>query len=183
LTLPIARDARPGRRLVTVGAIAVTADCSVVVEEDAEGGPSGDGAGIPGARYLYTTQFLCGTSEERRQEGVARGEYQTLVTLTNPSGQRVEFAKRISQALPEQEPGELSAFVRGVIEPHRSISMECDEIGEMLHRPEYARFQAGTVLILARERLEVTAVYSSRPPGAAASTIQVVPVSPQLLQR
>ena len=179
LTLPIPEDARTGNRLVTVGALAVTADCIVTVTTKPDDGDDGI---PPGARFLYSAQFLCGAASEDLQPGAADGRYQTLITLTNPTAKPIRFAKRISRALPRQDPGFVSAPVPGEIKPQRSISVECNEIRHMLPVPMTAQFRSGSLLIFADGRLNVTAVYSARAEDGEVSTVQTLPVEPQPLK-
>jgi hypothetical protein len=181
LTLPIPEDARTGNRLVTVGALAVTADCIVNIT-DKPGDGDGDGGVPPGATVFYTAQFLCGPADETLQPGVTRGSYETLVTLTNPTDRPIRFAKRVSRALPRQQPGFVSSLVPGRIAPQGSISLECDEIRHMLPVPMTTQFRSGSLLIYADGQLAVTAVYSARPEQGGIATMQTVTISPQPLK-
>ena len=185
LNLPIPAGARLGPHLVTVGALAVTADCTVNVAkpDGGEPGDGEDGTGIPNARFAYTVPFLCGHAGDVMQEGVARGDHHTLITITNASGGTVAFAKRVSRALPEQQAGEVSRFETAVIGPHKSVAIECAEIRRALPLPMTAQFRSGTVLLYSDRRLDVAATYSSQPDAAGVTATQVVVVTPRPLER
>ncbi|MDJ0628305.1 MAG: hypothetical protein QNJ44_08585 [Rhodobacter sp.] len=176
LTLPIPEDARTGNRLVTVGALAVTADCIVTVTEAPD---DGDGGVPPGAKLLYSAQFLCGPADEALQPGVARGTYETLVTLTNATARPIQFGKRVSRALPRQDAGFVSPLVPGRIAPQSSISVECNEIRHMMPVPMTEQFRSGSLLIFADGRLTVTAVYSARAADGGITSMQTIPIVPQ----
>lgn len=177
MTLPVPGDARTGKRLVTVGALAVTADCTVIV-----GVKPDDGDGVPGARFLYSAQFLCGPASESLQPGVSQGAYQTLITLTNPTGKTIKFAKRISRALPRQDPGAVSKLKLDEIRPQQSISVECNEIRHMLPVPMTTQFRSGALLVYSDGRLNMTAVYSARAEKGEVSSVQTLMVEPQPLK-
>lgn len=177
LTLPIPEDSRTGNRLVTVGALAVTADCIINVTDKPDGN-GGDGGVPPEAKLFYSAQFLCGPADEALQPGVARGTYETLITLTNATARPIRFAKRASRALPRQDPGAVSALVPGRIAAQRSLSVECNEIRHMLPVPMTTQFRAGSLLIYADGPLNVTAVYSARSADGV-SSMQTVTVPAQ----
>ena len=182
IALPVPEDARAGPHLVTVGAIAVTADCKVNVGDGGGGPGDGDGGtGIDGAKFVYAVPFQCGYSGETLQEGVARGEHRTLITLTNASLKRARFAKRVSRGLPDQDPGALSGFETGRIAAQRSIGIECDEIRRLLPVPMTKQFRAGTVIVYSDTRLDVAATYSARPADGEVSAAQVVIIEPRPL--
>ncbi len=181
LTLTVPENARSGPHLVTVGAFAVTADCKIIVDAGGDGPGDDDGFGFDGAKFAYVVPFQCGYSGETLQEGVARGEHRTLITLTNATARRARFAKRVSRGLPDQEPGALSPFERGQIASQRSIGIECNEIRRMLPVSMTAQFRSGTVLIVTDRQIHVSANYTARPAEGGVTSTQVVIIKPRSL--
>ena len=166
LALPIPPDAREGKRLVTVGAIAVTADCTVTVKSDGGGGPTGPGGiDVGKAKYVMATQFLCGPADRSVPSGMTNGTYETLVTLTNTSSKPVNFAKIASRAYPRQMAGPISSALAGEIPAYGSISIECDEIRHMLGNPMSPEFRGGTLLVFTGRPISGSSAYSVRAPG------------------
>ncbi len=175
LALPIPADARAGKRLVTVGAIAVTADCTVNVKDDVGAGDDPDGPGgidVGRAKYVMAAQFLCGPADRSVPSGMTNGTYETLVTLTNTSSKPVKFAKIASRAYPRQMAGPISDPIADEIPAYGAISMECDEIRHMLDNPMSPEFRGGTLLIFTGRPISGASAYSVRAPDGEVVSLQ-----------
>lgn len=124
--------------------------------------------------FAYPVKFLCGPSSEAFQEGMVTGFAATAINVLNPSPNRgVRFTKRVSRALPYQEPGPISDPARDVIAPLNAIEIECNEIRQMLPSQMTEEFRTGYLLIQSDAELVVTAVYSGRPRDGEISTLDV----------
>ena len=135
--------------------------------------------GLEKVRYSYAIKFICGPSVEAFQEGVVRGIYATAINIHNPHNTKsVKFAKKFSRAYPYQMPGPMSEFVKGVIEPHEAIEVECHEIRKRLPSPMTKEFREGFVMIQSQEKLNVTAVYTSRASSGEVSSLDIQVVQP-----
>ena len=187
LELPIPADATLGKRLVTVGALAVTADCTVTVEADgpADGGFPGiptDNGGLDGARFVMTAQFLCGPADREIPSGMTDGTYETLVTLVNSSAKPTRFAKLASRALPRQQAGPVSDAIIGEIPAFGSISVECDEIRNKLGNTMNAEFRGGALLFYATNPIAGTAVYSVKSASGGTVSLHTEPLLARRIQ-
>lgn len=124
--------------------------------------------------FVYPVKFLCGPSSEAFQEGMVAGFAATAVNILNPSPDgEVRFRKRVSRALPYQEPGPMSEVVEDSLPPLGAIEIECNEIRQMLPSQMTEEFRTGYLMIEAQEELVVTAVYSARPRAGEISTLDV----------
>lgn len=135
---------------------------------------SGATASAQKPQIYYAVKFICGPSSEAFQEGMVAGFAATAINILNPSlNQKVQFEKRVSRALPYQEPGPISKVIQGAIGPLEAIEIECNEIRQMLPSQMTKEFRTGYVVIHSGANLEVTAVYSARPRGGEISALDV----------
>ena len=131
-------------------------------------------------RVVYPVKFICGPSSESFQEGVVSGFSATEVTILNPSlREATRFSKRVSRALPYQTPGDMSDVQSGELGPMQAMTVECNEIRQMLPSQMTSEFRSGYLLILADAPLVVTAVYSARPSDGEVSTLDVEVIAGQ----
>ncbi len=104
---------------------------------------------------IYAASFLCGPSDETKQEGVGRGVYATMVQIYNPSNEPVAIAKRFVRALPFQSAGDTGDTIQDSVPAGASLSVECDEIRSALKLSAVEQYRTGTLLIAADAPLEV----------------------------
>ncbi len=120
---------------------------------------------------IYAASFLCGPSDETKQEGVGRGVYATMVQIYNPSSEPVAIAKRFVRALPFQSTADTSDTIEDSVPAGASLSVECDEIRGALELPLVEQYRVGTLLIAADAPLEVDVTYTARPHGGDVSAV------------
>ncbi len=129
-------------------------------------------------RFVYPVKFVCGPSSEAFQEGMVAGFAATAVNILNPSlDRKVQYAKRVSRALPYQAAGPISGTIQDVIGPLQAIEIECNEIRQLLPSQMTEEFRTGYLVIQADAELEVVAVYSARPRDGEVSTLDVERIS------
>ena len=103
---------------------------------------------------------------------MVRGTYATAINVHNPSLEHIiPLAKQVVIALPGQQPGPVSTFERAQLEPHNAFEIDCGDIRTIANKTNLATdpFLKGFVVIMTREALDVTAVYTvrTRIPNAA----------------
>lgn len=76
--------------------------------------------------FMYAAKFVCGKSDERI---VAPGQYFTAINVHNASPvNRAIYIKRFALALPEERPGKISEFARGILGPDEAMGIDCPNI-------------------------------------------------------
>ena len=86
------------------------------------------------AQSRYTVKFICGTPPHRagdpdETQPVVRGNYATAITVHNPSLHSIILlAKKVVIALPGQQPGPVSTFVRAQLAPNNAFEIACGDI-------------------------------------------------------
>ena len=134
--------------------------------------------------YSYATPFYCGESDESFQEGVVAGTHSTSINIHNPSLHfKVAFSKLVTRALPFQRSGTITQAEEGVLNKNEAITVECNEIRMRLPASMTSQFRSGFLVVRSKYRLNVTAIFSSRPGNGEVSTIDVESVSPTILSR
>ncbi len=157
---------RVARFVVLAGALVLVAGVlAASAPAPAQEGPIG------AVTYAYAVEFACGE---------AQGFHATAIQVHNPSPrERAVFAGRIAggRAVSEDD------FERGTIRAGRAIAVGCNELGRRLPGAATDGFHSGTWLLYSTVELEVTAVYTSRPPGGAAPAIDVAVIPPRQMER
>ncbi len=127
----------------------------------------------PPGRIAYAVKFVCGISDETKDEGLVRGAYETGILIANPGTEPVGFQKSVTRALSYQQSGAVSALQRDEIAPGASIAVECNEIRQSLPARMTAQMRSGYLVIVAERALEVSSVYSARPRDGEVSGLVV----------
>jgi hypothetical protein len=122
------------------------------------------------AQSRYAVKFICGTpphsaGDPDETQPVVRGSYATAINVHNPSLDRsISFAKKVVIALPGQQPGPVSTFVRAQLAPNNAFEIDCGDIRTIGDKTNLDTdpFLKGFVVIMTPEALDVTAVYTAR---------------------
>ena len=120
------------------------------------------------ALFEYAVKFVCGVAgANARSSGiVAPGQYFTAINVHNPSFTRpVRFRWKIAIALPGVRGGPISVFFDAVLKPDQALEIDCPDIFK--RSPMQADFLKGFVVIASPLELDVVAVYTAQPKGAA----------------
>ena len=114
----------------------------------------------PGASLtlnMYAAKFVCGKSDERT---VAPGQYFTAINVHNPSPTtRAIYIKRFAIALPEERPGRISEFVRGILGPDEAMGIDCENIYKHTGTSR-GSFLEGYALLYSPSELDVVSIYT-----------------------
>ena len=108
--------------------------------------------------FLYAAKFVCGKSDNRI---ASPGQYFTAVNVHNPSiTARAIYIKRFAIALPEERPGKISEFARGVLAPDEAMLIDCENIYKHTGVPP-GQFLEGYALLYSLSELDVVSVYTA----------------------
>lgn len=76
---------------------------------------------------MYAAKFVCGKADDKGI--VAPGQYFTAINVHNASPvNRAIYIKRFALALPEERPGKISDFARGILGPDEAMGIDCQNI-------------------------------------------------------
>jgi hypothetical protein len=157
-------------RLVCFATVALTVALTAAL---AAGRPAAQATvGRPTTLYQYAVKVLCGTVStfEGAELGHVSGRYQTAINVHNPEAETVIFSKRLSIALPFQQPGPHGKFDNGKLAADDSLQIECREImteltpagflGDCL-ATDLICIVEGFLIIRSPVELDVVAVYTA----------------------
>lgn len=120
-------------------------------------------------KFQYAVKFVCGDPQHAsgaadETQPVARGQYATAINVHNPFDRDVEFAKKVAIALPGQQHGEVSQFVKASLGSDQAFEIDCPEIRNIANKANLTTdpFLKGFVVIRTSTELDVTAVYTVR---------------------
>ena len=115
----------------------------------------------PGASLtlnMYAAKFVCGKSDNRI---VAPGQYFTAINVHNPSPTtRAIYIKRFAIALPEEKPGRISEFARGILGPDEAMGIDCENIYKHTGASP-GTFIEGYALLYSPSELDVVSIYTA----------------------
>ena len=76
--------------------------------------------------FMYAAKFVCGKDDKGI---VAPGQYFTAINVHNASPiNKAIYIKRFALALPEERPGKISGFERGILGPDEAMGIDCQNI-------------------------------------------------------
>jgi hypothetical protein len=107
---------------------------------------------------MYAAKFVCGKPDNRI---VALGQYFTAINVHNPSPTtRAIYIKRFAIALPEEKPGRISEFARGILGPDEAMTIDCENIYRHTGASP-GSFLEGFELLYSPSELDVVSVYTA----------------------
>ena len=107
---------------------------------------------------MYAAKFVCGKSDNRI---VAPGQYFTAINVHNPfPTTRTFYIKRFAIALPEERPGRISEFARGVLGPDEAMGIDCENIYKHTGAAP-GTFIEGYALLYSQFELDVVSIYTA----------------------
>lgn len=106
--------------------------------------------------FQYAVKFVCGKSS---QDILASGKYFTAINVHNPNKETVGFRKKVTIALPSEEPGPISKSYDVWLKPDQSMEIDCPDIKRLVQSNE--DFLKGFVVIDSKLELDVVAVYTA----------------------
>lgn len=128
----------------------------------------------------YAAKFVCGKGNEKL---VSPGQYFTNINVHNPSlTNNAIYIKRFAIALPEERPGPISGFARGILKPDEAMTIDCENIYKHTQVPP-GTFLEGFALIYALVELDVVSVYTAGHTEVEAIHTERVPVRRLTLAR
>ncbi len=133
----------------------------------------------PKMTYRYAVKVVCGCSKGRI---LSPGRYHTAINIGNGSGEPVRFRKRVSSALPNEKPGNVSARTKNKLGPWESMEIDCEDVVRHLRVAECC-FLKGFLFIDSETPLDVVAVYTAAHGEGEVETIDVEPVVPRLIRK
>jgi hypothetical protein len=107
---------------------------------------------------MYAAKFVCGRPDNRI---VAPGQYFTAINVHNASPTtRAIYIKRFAIALPEERPGRISEFTRGILGPDEAMGIDCENIYKHTGASP-GTFVEGYALLYSPSELDVVSIYTA----------------------
>lgn len=107
---------------------------------------------------MYAAKFVCGRPDNRI---VAPGQYFTAINVHNASPTtRAIYIKRFAIALPEEKPGRISEFARGILGPDEAMGIDCENIYKHTGASP-GTFVEGYALLYSPSELDVVSIYTA----------------------
>lgn len=107
---------------------------------------------------MYAAKFVCGRPDNRI---VAPGQYFTAINVHNASPTtRAIYIKRFAIALPEERPGKISEFARGILGPDEAMGIDCENIYKHTGASP-GTFVEGYALLYSPSELDVVSIYTA----------------------
>jgi hypothetical protein len=113
--------------------------------------------------FMYSIKFVCIPTVGPDKESVfVPQDYNTVVNVHNPYNQSIDFSKKavIAQSEDEQR-GQISKFMNDTLKPDQALSINCKDIVSLFNNTN-SSIGDGFVVLLADEKLDVSAVYTTQ---------------------
>lgn len=137
----------------------------------------GTGVGALGGQFQYVVKFVCGelfffteNNSSGERDG-APGQYYTDINVHNPNNRTVRVNKKFALDGPKsQVHGPVTSPERFVLDPDEALQITCADIRRLVGAfpfgataGTHGQFYKGFVVILTRQRLDITALYTVCP--------------------
>ncbi len=133
--------------------------------------------------YIYSVKFLLGEAKSE-SEGVKPANYATAVNIHNFLDESVTVKKKAVIAVPQGQPGIVSAYEEFKMGPNWAVEVDGADISNLLGLPFPPQsFVKGFVVIESPKPLNVVAVYTSSTSGVFSRgfSMDIEYISPALL--
>jgi hypothetical protein len=113
--------------------------------------------------FMYSIKFVCIPTVGPDKESVFVPQtYTTVVNVHNLYNQSIDFSKKavIAQSEDEQR-GQISKFMNDTLKPDQALSINCKDIVSLFNNTS-SSIGDGFVVLLADEKLDVSAVYTTQ---------------------